>query len=455
MLVKVRSPRPGSCRPLHQPNDDQRQHDAGRCRHRRDQRAVEQRRRHDRRGVEERSIVLQRQVLPGDGKAPARQQGRAHQDNERQHHADEDHGHAIAKSNPAPPSDVDGARRGRFATDHIEAAAAEHPALQDQAQDREADDRRRCGRRQLEARRIGEQLVDLGGQRVKACAVPDGRRRAERPHRFKEDEHRRREDRRQHQWQGNAHGRPPRRRADHLRRLFVGRVHVVERCGDRKEDERIEAQREHQHQAFHAVDVEQPRDAEGLAQEHVDQAGIGSEQQNPGNHRDEVRDHEGDQHRHAHELPAGHVGARDRPRHRQCEHERQGGRRDADNDRIDQSRDEPRFGQHAPIVSERQRAVFGAQSHLEDDAERIEDQPADDDDGGADDDAAQPFLTQLLRGPWRWRARMDVFRCVLPRAAVLMPRFRGAAHIAVIATGRPPCRTRPPTRSLRRRPSRC
>jgi len=49
-------------------------------------------------------------------------------------------------------------------------------------------------------------------------------------------------------------------------------------------------------------------------------------------------------------------------------------------------------------VDQREGAVLGAQPHLEDDAERVEDQPADDEDGGAHDDAAHPFLAQLFKG---------------------------------------------------------
>ena len=256
-------------------------------------------------------------------KTPARQQRRAHEDNQRQDHAGEDDERAVAEREPAPPADIDGARGARLAADHVEAPAAEHPALQDQAEDREADDRRRRRGGELEARRIGEQLVDLGGQRMETRAVADRSGRAERAHGFEEHEYRRRDDRRRDERQRDAHRRAPGRRADHLRRLLVRRVHVVERRGDRKEDQRVEAQGQHQHQAFHAVDVEQPGDAEGLAHEHVDQAGIGTEQQDPGDHRDEVRDHEGDQHRHPHDLPAGHVGARHRPGHRQREHERE------------------------------------------------------------------------------------------------------------------------------------
>ncbi len=130
---------------------------------------------------------------------------------------------------------------------------------------READDRGGRGRSELEARRIAEQLVDLGRQRVEARAVPDRRRRPERAHRLEEHEHRRREDSRQHQRHGDAERAAPGGGAGHLRRLLIGRVHVVERRRDGEEDERIEAEGEHQNEPAHAVDVERAGDAEGIA----------------------------------------------------------------------------------------------------------------------------------------------------------------------------------------------
>ena len=48
-------------------------------------------------------------------------------------------------------------------------------------------------------------------------------------------------------------------------------------------------------------------------------------------------------------------------------------------------------------MRERERAVLGAQPHLEDDAERIEYQPTDDQNRRADDEAAQPFLPQVVQ----------------------------------------------------------
>jgi hypothetical protein len=98
---------------------------------------------------------------------------------------------------------------------------------------------------------------------------------------------------------------------------------------------------------------------------------------------------------HAHELPARHVGTRDRPGHRQ--RQQQGADRGcgAHHDRVDQRRGEAGLGEHLPVVRKRERAVLGAQPHLENDSKRIEHQPCDADDRDADDQAAQPFLPQV------------------------------------------------------------
>ena len=167
---------------------------------------------------------------------------------------------------------------------------------------------------------------------MKSRTVADRRGRSECPHGFEKNEHGRRYDCRQNERQSNTERAARGRSTRHLRGLLIGRVHVVEGCRNRKEDQRVKAERQNEDQTAPAIDVENGADTESVAEQNIDQPGIGSKQQDPRNHGDEVRNHKSNQDRDAHEGAPRHLGSCHAPSHRQGEYERVGRDRNADDE---------------------------------------------------------------------------------------------------------------------------
>ena len=190
--------------------------------------------------------------------------------------------------------------------------------LQIERGDGNDDEQERQGGGQPVLGRIVEQRVDARGQRDDARGQAEDRLRAEQGDRVHEcqqraRQHRRRDQRQRHEQRGAQPA-----GAQDLRGLLVGGVHRLQRARCQQEHEREGVQHRDQHQAGHREHVErEPGRAQHVAQEHVDQAGIGAEQVHIGDGRQERRRKIGERGRRPEQGRKWHVGAAHGPGHRQ------------------------------------------------------------------------------------------------------------------------------------------
>ncbi len=145
--------------------------------------------------------------------------------------------------------------------------------------------------------------------------------------------------------------------AEDLRGLLIGRVDREQRRGRQQIDEREGVQHRDQHQAGHREHVEgEERQAEHVAHQHVDQAGVRAEQIDEGDGGEERRRKVGQRGGDLDQRLARHVGAAHRPGEREPDDQAEQAGPGAENERVLQRLHIEPAGQHLLEMLEAQAA---------------------------------------------------------------------------------------------------